>query len=463
MLSLEDLGESLDGVLEADKLSWGAGEDLSDVERLGHEFLDFTGAGDGQLVVLGELVHTEDGDDVLESLVVLEELLDLTGDLVVGVTDNTGVHHTGSGVEGVDGGVDAELSNVTGEHSGGIQVSEGGGRGGVGKIVGRDVDGLDGGDGSLGSGGNTLLEPSHVSGKGGLVSDSGRDTSKKGRHFGSGLGKAEDVVNEEKHILSLLVTEVLGDGESGKGDTCAGSWGLVHLSVHEGGLGLSSDGLSLLVDDDDASLNHFVVEIVTLTGALSDTGKDRVSSVVHGDVVDELHDNDGLSNSGSSEESDLSSLGIGGKKVDDLDAGGKDLLGLTLLDEGGGGPMEGSEELLSLGVDGSLLVDGLSDDIKDASKGLGSDRDLNGGSGIDGLLSADKSFGGLHCNGAHGVLSKVLGNLKDEAGLSTGDLEGVENLGETLVELDVDDGTDHLGDPTGGINSSGGVESTAGD
>ena len=43
---------------------------------------------------------------------------------------------------------------------------------------------------------------------------------------------------------------------------------------------------------DNASFNHLVVEIVTLSSALSYTGKNGVTSVVHGDVVNQLHDND---------------------------------------------------------------------------------------------------------------------------------------------------------------------------
>ena len=43
----------------------------------------------------------------------------------------------------------------------------------------------------------------------------------------------EDVVNEEEHVLSLRVTEVLGDGEAGQSDTSASARRLVHLTVHE--------------------------------------------------------------------------------------------------------------------------------------------------------------------------------------------------------------------------------------
>ena len=60
-----------------------AGELLGDVERLGEEALDLAGATDDQLVLLGQLVDAEDGDDVLQVLVALQDLLHLAGDLVV--------------------------------------------------------------------------------------------------------------------------------------------------------------------------------------------------------------------------------------------------------------------------------------------------------------------------------------------------------------------------------------------
>lgn len=39
---------------------------MGDLEGLGEEALDLAGAGDGHLVLLRQLVHTQDGDDVLE-------------------------------------------------------------------------------------------------------------------------------------------------------------------------------------------------------------------------------------------------------------------------------------------------------------------------------------------------------------------------------------------------------------
>jgi hypothetical protein len=65
---------------------------------------------------------------------------------------------------------------------------------------------------------------------------------------------------------------------SSKSDTGTGSWGFVHLSEHQGDLGLA-------IKLDDRRLLHFVVQIVTLTGTFTDTSEDRETTVGLGDVV----------------------------------------------------------------------------------------------------------------------------------------------------------------------------------
>lgn len=74
-----------------------------------------------------------------------------------------------------------------------------------------------------------------------------------------------------------LVTN-LSNGKTSKGDTGTGTRGLVHLTEDKSDLGLA---LKL----DDGSLLHFVVQIVTLTGTLTDTSEDGETTVGLGDVV----------------------------------------------------------------------------------------------------------------------------------------------------------------------------------
>ena len=80
MLAGHDPLEAPDRVLELHVLARRAGERLGHEERLREEPLDLAARATDQLVVLGQLVDAEDGDDVLEVLVALEDLLHGAGD-----------------------------------------------------------------------------------------------------------------------------------------------------------------------------------------------------------------------------------------------------------------------------------------------------------------------------------------------------------------------------------------------
>src|SRR2546427_3688698 len=73
VLAVDDFAEALDGVGELDVPPGRAGELLGDGEGLRQESLDLAGAGDGQLVLVRELFHAQDRDDVLQVLVPLQD------------------------------------------------------------------------------------------------------------------------------------------------------------------------------------------------------------------------------------------------------------------------------------------------------------------------------------------------------------------------------------------------------
>lgn len=83
----QDLLERADGVLEGNKTTLDTSEDLGDLERLRHETLDLTSTLDSQLVLFRQLVHSKNGNDILERLVILEDLLDGGGNVVVLLSD----------------------------------------------------------------------------------------------------------------------------------------------------------------------------------------------------------------------------------------------------------------------------------------------------------------------------------------------------------------------------------------
>ncbi len=397
-LTSKDSLEGSNGVLKGNKLTWDTSENLGDLERLGEETLDLTGTLDGELVSLRQLIHTKNGNDILETLVGLEEKLNLHGNGVVLLTNDTWVHHAGLGVKWIDGWVDTQLRDTTGQDGGGIQMGEGGGWGWISQIISWHVDGLDGSNGSLGGGGNALLHKTHVNCESWLVSDGGWNTTEESGNLGTGLGETENVVNEEQHILSLNVTEVLSDGNTSKGDTGTGSRWLVHLTEDQGDL-----GFSLKVND--LGLLHLVVEIVTLTGTLTDTAENGETTVSLSNVVDKLLDENGLSDTGTSEKSNLTTTGVWGEKIDNLDTGDENLGGGRLLNERWGVGVNWGTQL---GVDWATLINWVTGNVHDATKGLWADWNHDWVSGISGAVATDKSLSTIHGNAADDALSQVL-------------------------------------------------------
>jgi hypothetical protein len=111
-------------------------------------------------------------------------------------------------------------------------------------------------------------------------------------------------------------------------------------------------------------LLELAVEVVALAGALADAGEDRGALVLQGDVVYELLDDDRLADAGAAEQAGLAAAADRAEKVDDLDAGDERLrLGRQVL-EAGRGPVDRPHGVRVF--DGTLLVDGLPEDVDHA-------------------------------------------------------------------------------------------------
>jgi len=106
-------------------------------------------------------------------------------------------------------------------------------------------------------------------------------------------------------------------------------------------------------------------------------------------------------------------------------------------------------------ADVALLIDWLTENIDNAPKQLRTDRDSDWSTVVNDTLATLETFGGIHSNGADGLLTKMLSDLKDNTDVVVLHFESVEDLRKLVVELNVDNGTDHLGD-TARLDSLGG-------
>ena len=309
----------------------------------------------------------------------------------------------------------------------------------VGEVVGRHVDGLHRGDRAALRGGDALLQLAHLVGQRRLVAHGARHAAEQRGDLGAGLHEAEDVVDEEQHVLAAHLAEVLGHGEAGEADAQARARRLVHLAEDQGGL------------VDDAGLLHLEPEVVALAGALADAGEDGEAAVLGGDVADQLLDDDRLADAGAAEEADLAALGVRGERSMTLMPGLEDLVGRVVRPRSrapGGGSASARR---SVSGSPSSMVSPMH--VDEAAERALADGHRHRLAGVDHLGAAREAVGGVHGDGPDLVVAEVLLHLADHVLARPSprvdpDGEGVVDGRDLVREADVDDRADDLDDCT---------------
>ena len=251
------------------------------------------------------------------------------------------------------------------------------------------------------------------------------------------LHEAEDIVDEEEHVLVFDVAEVLRHRQGRERDPEAHAGRLVHLPEDERGL------------LDNARLLHLEPEVGPLACALTHAGEDGHTTVLLGHAIDHLEDEHCLADAGPAEEADLAALDVGLEQVDDLDPRlehlGPGLQGV----ERRGRAMDLPTILGLVDVVGverpaghveDVAEDGRTDGHGDATAGVADDR------------APAQPVGGLQADAAHPTLADLLGHLRDDRGRRAFELDvkfhRVVDLGQGPGrELDVDHGTADGDDP----------------
>jgi peptide chain release factor 1 len=291
-------------------------------------------------------------------------------------------------------------------------------------------------------GGDAFLQRAHVGGERRLVAHRRGNAAEQRRDLRARLGEAEDVVDEQQHVLAFLVAEIFREGEAGQAHAGARARRLVHLPVHQRRLRARA------VQLDDARFDHLVVQVVALARALAHAGEHRIAAMRLGDVVDQLHDDDGLAHAGAAEQADLAALGVGREQIDHLDARHQHLRLGGLVRELGRRAVD-REELLRL--DRPALVHRLADDVDDAAQRLGAHRHGDRPARVGDRLAAHQPLGRVHGDGAHGVLAQMLRHFQHQLGALVVGVQRVQDRRQFAVEAHVHHRAHHLGDAAGGV------------
>ncbi len=162
---------------------------------------------------------------------------------------------------------------------------------------------------------------------------------------------------------------------------------------------------------DDAAFLHFKPKVVAFASALAHAGEHRNTAVLHGDVVDQFHDDDGLADACATEQADLAAAQIRLEQIDHLDTGLKHFETGRLIFKGGRGPVDGQKMRR---VDRAHIVHRLPDHIEHAAQRFLADRDRDRHAEADRLHTAHHAFGGLHGDGADATFADVLRRFADD-------------------------------------------------
>src|SRR5208282_876608 len=180
---------------------------------------------------------------------------------------------------------------------------------------------------------------------------------------------------------------------------------LGHLAIDQRGL-----RVRWIAGLDHARLRHFQPEVVTLARALADAGEHGEAAVIFGDVVDQLHDDDGLAHARAAEQSDLAALQEGLNQIDDLHAGLKHFRARGLLVESG---CETVNRHSLLVLDRTELIDGFADYVHHATERAVAHRHRDRPALVDGFHAAHHAVGRLHGDAAHAALAEMLLHLEN--------------------------------------------------
>ena len=102
------------------------------------------------------------------------------------------------------------------------------------------------------------------------------------RHFHARLNEAENIVDEQQHIATLVVAEIFGHRQRRVDDPEAGAGRFVHLSKHHHHI------------RQNIGRRHVAVKFLSLAAALSNAAKNTHAFLLFDEIVNHFGEQHGL-------------------------------------------------------------------------------------------------------------------------------------------------------------------------
>jgi hypothetical protein len=164
---------------------------------------------------------------------------------------------------------------------------------------------------------------------------------------------------------------------------------------------------------DDPGLAHFGVEIVPFASPFSHSRENREAAVTFRDVIDQLKDDDRLTDARPAEGANLAALGKRTNEIDDLDAGLENRRTGVLVSQLGSFAMN---RVTFLELDRAAIIDRIAGDIKNATESPLAHRDADRAAGIAHRHPALQTFRGRHGDRANPIFAEMLLHFESQFG-----------------------------------------------
>src|SRR6266849_180714 len=316
ILALDDFLEAAYRVRDLYVFALKPGELRGDEHGLRQKLLNLAGACHGALVLVGKFFDAENGDDVLQILIALQNQFHAARHGVVLRADDARIKNARGAGQWVDRRIDTALDDLPAQVRRGIEMRKGRGRRGVRIIVSGNVNRLHRSNRSALRRSDALLQLADFGVEVRLVADGRRHAPEKCRYFGTRLHEAENVVDEEEHVQMLLIAKIFRDREAGETDAESCSRWFGHLTINQSGAGLFR-----IAGNHHARFLELDPQVIPFAGALAHARENGNASVLHGHVVNQFLNEHRLAHAGAPEEPDLSALQEGLDQVNDLNPG----------------------------------------------------------------------------------------------------------------------------------------------
>jgi hypothetical protein len=93
---------------------------------------------------------------------------------------------------------------------------------------------------------------------------------------------------------------------------------------------------------------------------------------------------------------------------------------------------------------GTLLINRLTNNVHNTAQSFTANRDSDRRSSVDDRLATSETVSGLHGNAADGLITSVLGNLKNQPSVMALNFQSRKNSGKFTIKVNIYYGTNNL-------------------